>query len=214
MIPTPAAGTETRVHVHGYYRRVAAASLRWLHIYVSMFSFAVLLFFAVTGLTLNHPDWFSRGAARTVQLQGTLDRSWVDGARGKDVGRLEVVEFLRATHGLKGVAEDFRVEESECSVSFKGPGYAADVFVDRETGSYRLTETRQGLIALLNDLHKGRDTGRTWSLVIDVSAVLLGVVSLTGLALLGFVRRRRFYGFVWVAVGAVGIVVIYALGVP
>jgi hypothetical protein len=27
---------------------------RWLHIYLSMASFGILFFFAVTGLTLNH----------------------------------------------------------------------------------------------------------------------------------------------------------------
>ena len=35
-----------------------AAFARWLHIYLSMFGLAAVLFFSVTGLTLNHPDWF------------------------------------------------------------------------------------------------------------------------------------------------------------
>jgi len=34
-----------------------------------------------------------------------------------------------------------------------------------------------------NDLHKGRDTGKTWSILIDVSAVLMTLISLTGLIL-------------------------------
>ncbi len=40
-------------------RRLAvrtAAVMRWLHIYVSLFGLAAVLFFSVTGLTLNHPD--------------------------------------------------------------------------------------------------------------------------------------------------------------
>ena len=41
-----------------HLRRIASATLRWLHVYLSMVSFAVLLFFAVTGFTLNHPTWF------------------------------------------------------------------------------------------------------------------------------------------------------------
>lgn len=48
-----------------------ASLSRWLHIYFSMLSFGVLFFFAVTGLTLNHTDWFS-GAQRTVQVTGRL----------------------------------------------------------------------------------------------------------------------------------------------
>lgn len=31
--------------------------LRWLHVYVSMLSFLTILFFAITGITLNHPEW-------------------------------------------------------------------------------------------------------------------------------------------------------------
>ena len=56
-------------------------------------------------------------------------------------------------------------------VTFKGPGYAADAFIDRESGRYDLTQTYHGFIAVINDLHKGRDTGPAWSVVIDVSAV-------------------------------------------
>jgi len=47
------------------------------------------------------------------------------------------------------------------------PGYTADVFLDRATGTYDSTETRMGFVALMNDLHKGRDSGRVWSWVID-----------------------------------------------
>jgi len=41
------------------------------------------------------------------------------------------------------------------------------VFLDRATGAYDLTEPRMGFVALMNDLHKGRDSGRVWSWVID-----------------------------------------------
>ena len=81
---------------------------------------------------------------------------------------------------LQGAVNDFRIEDNELSISFKGPGYAADVLVDRATGRYELTETRMGWIAVLNDLHKGRDAGKGWARLIDVSAVLMTVVSITG----------------------------------
>lgn len=35
-----------------------AALIRWIHIYLSMISLAAILFFSVTGVTLNHPSWF------------------------------------------------------------------------------------------------------------------------------------------------------------
>jgi uncharacterized protein len=203
----------------------------WLHIYVSMFGLAAVLFFSVTGITLNHPDWFFGGAERQVQAEGDLDRKWLhvgttataagDGSesggepdRSKEVAKLEVVEHLRKTHGIRGALADFRVDESECTVSFKGPGYAADAFIDRESGHYNLTQTLHGFVAVINDLHKGRDTGPVWSAVIDISAVVLTIISLTGLVLIFFLRLRRGPGLVVSLVGAAVIVAICLFWVP
>jgi uncharacterized protein len=202
-----------------------AALMRWVHIYLSMFSLAALLFFSVTGITLNHPDWFYGGAERSVQEQGHLDVQWLHlelprGGAGEEadasrqVAKLEVVEHLRKAHGIRGALAEFRTDDRECMVTFKGPGYAADAFIDRATGRYELTETYHGLIAVINDLHKGRDTGKAWSLVIDLSAVLMTLISLTGLALLFYIKRRRLSGLVTALVGTVVVVAVVWLWVP
>jgi hypothetical protein len=196
-----------------------------------MFGLAAVLFFSVTGITLNHPDWFFGGAERQEQAEGQVDVTWLhagtpaaaegDGTgssgepdRSKEVARLEIVEHLRKTHSIRGALADFRVDENECTVSFKGPAYAADAFIDRESGHYNLTQTSHGLVAVLNDLHKGRDTGPVWSVVIDVSAVLLTVISLTGLVLIFFLKLRRGPGLVVGLVGAAVIVAVCLLWVP
>jgi hypothetical protein len=44
-------------------------------------------------------------------------------------------------------------------VTFKGHGYAADAMIERDTRKYKLTQTSHDLVAVLNDLHKGRDSG-------------------------------------------------------
>ena len=89
----------------------------------------------------------------------------------------------------------------QIDVSFKGPGFAADAFISRETGKYDVNKTSAGFIGLINDLHKGRDTGATWSWFIDMSAVLLALVSLTGLMLLLFLKKRRLPGPLVVVLG-------------
>src|SRR4051795_2692074 len=61
-------------------RRLAirlAAALRWLHIYLSMFGLAAVLFFSVTGITLNHPAWFFGESQRQVQAEGQMDPQWL-----------------------------------------------------------------------------------------------------------------------------------------
>jgi len=139
-----------------------------------------------------------------------MDRQFLD----KDVAKLEVVERLRNIHGIHGAVKDFRVEDSDCSVSFKGPGYAADAFIDRASGRYELTETRMGLFAVLNDLHKGRETGTAWAVIIDISAVLMTAVSLTGLLLIFFLQKKRLSGLLVACAGALISYLAYLAWVP
>jgi len=200
--------------------------MRWLHIYLSMFSLAVVLFFSVTGITLNHPDWFFNAAEGHAEAEGQIELKWLhlptaatgpgsddQAALAQQVAKLEVVEHLRTTHRIHGALADFRVDENECLVSFKGPGYAADAFIDRESGRYRLTESYHGFFAVINDLHKGRDTGSVWSVVIDVSAVLMTAIALTGLVLLFYLKLRRVTGVIVALIGAILAFALFRLGV-
>jgi uncharacterized protein len=110
--------------------------------------------------------------------------------------------------------KDFRVEDADWSVAFKGPGYSADVIIDRATGRYELTETRMGFFAVLNDLHKGRDTGSAWAKVIDVSAALMTLVSLSGMLLIFFLQKKRLSGLLAAVAGAVLCYLAYLAWVP
>jgi uncharacterized protein len=182
---------------------------RWLHIYLSMASFGIVFFFAVTGLTLNHAEWFTN-QQKTVQVRGNLDSRFLR----PQVLKTDLIDFLRRAHGLHGAVNDFRIEDADCSISFKGPGYAADVLINRATGRYELTETRMGWIAILNDLHKGRDTGKAWARLIDLSAVLMTTVSITGLLLIFFLHKKRLSGLLSLAAGAVLCYLAYLAWVP
>jgi len=196
-------------------KQKVAKAARWLHIYLSMVSFAIVLFFAVTGLTLNHPDWFS-SAVRTRLSQGPVDRALLQPAGGSEPDKNGLVESLRTREHLHGAvaADDMRVDDSEISFSYKAPGYSADISIDRQRGTYELTEVRNGFVAVLNDLHKGRDSGKAWGWVIDVSAVLLTLVSLTGLLILWFIYKRRASGLIIALVGTALSVLAYKMLVP
>jgi len=208
-VPAPPPHSPRPYHWKIVWKKRIAVASRWLHIYLSMVSFAVLLFFAVTGLTLNHADWFVK-QQRTVQKKGAVDLKLLK----PDVDKLQIVEHLRAADGVKGALSEFRIDESQLTASFKGPGYSADAFLDRETGRYDLTETRMGAAAVLNDLHKGRDSGKSWGWVIDISAVFLTLVSFTGLIILFFLARRRVSGLVSLAVGGAICFLVYRIFVP
>lgn len=171
--------------------------LRWLHIYTSMVSLIVVLFFAGTGVTLNHPDWLV--GERTEEVTGTLPAAWKT-ANGIDW--LVVSEHLRAKYGVRGTVADRTEDERQAALAFRAPGYSADAYVDVRKGSYRLTVSYQGAIGMVNDLHRGRDAGRAWAWLIDVAGVFLVLLSLTGLGLLFYLRKVRLSGLVTLAAGA------------
>ncbi len=195
-------------------KKETAKLSRWLHIYLSMVSFAVVLFFSFTGLTLNHPSWFGGDKQMVVKNKGQLNVNWVNQPDTNKIAKLEIVELLRKTYAVKGFVTEVRIDDAEVSVSFKGPAYSCDAFIDRATGSYEVSEIKMGLVAVMNDLHKGRDSGKGWGWVIDVSAVFLILVSLSGLMLLFFIKKRRFAGLITGAVGLGLCYLIYLLFVP
>jgi hypothetical protein len=180
--------------------------LRWLHIYTSMVSLLVVLFFAATGVTLNHPDWLA--TERTEEATGTLPASW---KTAKGIDWLVVAEHLRLTNGVHGTVADRREDDREGSLTFRAPGYSADCFIDIGTGRYRLSVSYQGAIGVINDLHRGRDAGTAWAWLIDVAGVFLVFLSLTGLGLLFYLRKVRIKALVVMTAGAALVVVLAKL---
>ncbi len=194
-------------------RRSVSSITRWLHIYLSMGSFFIIFFFSVTGITLNHTEWFE-DQQKTSTVKGKMDVGWVNVDDTMKIAKLEIVEMLRAKHKVTGAVSEFLIDDYQCTISFSGPGYAADAFVNRENGSYELTETVTGLWGVLNDLHKGRDTGKVWKWVIDISAVLMILVSLTGLLMLFFLKKKRTAGILVAIAGTILTLIIYRIWVP
>lgn len=188
--------------VRGRARSRNAAVQRWsrtLHVYASMICLLVVLFFSATGLTLNHPTWSVFGGPTRSTATGTLPAGFMAGGQ---VDWLVVADHLRDTNGVKGAVSDRRSDDQGGSISFRGPGYAADAFFTT-TGTYQLTVEGQGLLGVMNDLHKGRDTNGGWKWLIDASAVFLIVISLTGIVLQLVLRKRRRSAFLTAGVGAV-----------
>ena len=175
--------------------------IRWLHLYLSMFGFTALFFFAFTGITLNHPGW-TEGKQKVKSYSGIIDLALVKSDIGESVDREKIVILLKKTYNIRGRITDFRVDENECSVSFTSPGYRADAFIDRMTGSYELMVTSPGLLTVLNDMHKGRGTGPAWAMVIDISAVFMMIVSITGFIMIFYISRRRKPGLLVALIGA------------
>lgn len=182
-----------------------------------MLGLAAVLFFSVTGITLNHPDWFVGEMERRIEDEGQMPTELlrsdapgtVDG-----VSKLEVVESLRRDHNVRGALVEFDIDDHECLVAFKGPGYSADAFIDREDGRYTLSQNLQGFVGVINDLHKGRDAGPVWSVLVDVSAAVLTFISLSGLILIFYLKLRRVPGLALAIAGTALVGLLYWFGSP
>src|SRR3954469_23847004 len=85
--------------------RLALKWARTVHVYLTMFGFALLLFFAVSGFMLNHEDWFlapdSEGNRERVTIvEGTMPTDLL--VPDDPSKELPIVERLRkdfAAHG-------------------------------------------------------------------------------------------------------------------
>ena len=177
---------------------------RWTHVYSSMVALLLVLFFGFTGLTLNHPQWTFGSSIHHSVDRGTFpfDAVLADGT----VNYLQASEYVRDTYGVSGHIDAFSTTGEQASISYRNPGYAAELFFDVRASTFTLTVDQQGWVGVLNDLHKGRDSGRTWSWVIDLSAVFLVVIAVTGLVMQLFLRKRRTSALIAAGVGVLVVV--------
>ena len=187
---------------------------RWLHIYVSMISFFLVLFFALTGITLNHPDAFAF-QQKQITRKGQLDSSWVSETLDtQQIKKTAILKYFNNNEKLSGAVSEWVVSPQQCLVSYKGPGYSADAFINRANGTYELSINEAGWVGVMNDLHKGRDTGKKWAWVIDVAAVFMTLVSLTGILLMVWMKKKRLSGFLIALAGVLLSIVLYLVCIP
>ena len=165
---------------------------RMLHAYLSAFAFLILIFFAASGLLLNHPDWLGgdeTSANQTREAKFSM-RALSDVASINDEGDA-FAKFAQERLPLLGdfhSAEIFSKEEA--FLNFSGSKGNSNVVIDLVTGEVEYEVTRASLVEIVHNLHRGKDSGAVWSGVIDVSAILILVMSLFGFLLMFFIKFR------------------------
>ena len=193
-------------------RSTGATTQRWsriAHVYVSMLALLVVLFFGFTGITLNHPTWAFGLAPTASDATGTLPASARAGS--EQTRLLAVSEHLRQELHVRGNVTDFGYDGTQGTLAYRGPGYLADVTFDTTAGTYQAHVEQQGLIGVLNDLHKGRNADASWSWLIDLSGAFLVVIAVTGLVLQLVLRKRRRSAVVTATVAGLLVVVVAVL---
>lgn len=277
-------------HTH----RVLLKWARTLHVYLTMFGFILLFFFAVTGFMLNHENWFlptqtttgkipiellgdpedrdgiveklrsefgvqgdletfaSTAEPRAFRMTFKSDDGPLDAVIQRDTGEtvvthrtdsqsreritivegkmpldllapddpskeLPIVEMLRKDFGAHGEVNGrprYEKESESFSVTFKSPGYLATAMIRAGDGHTKVVHQTRGINGVLLDLHRGKDSGLPWSVVIDGVSILFVIVSITGLILWSSLRGRAQHGFAVLMIGLIVSLAVYFVWVP
>jgi hypothetical protein len=155
---------------------------------------ALMLLFSVTGFTLNHPSWFEASpvsSARDMELSADLVEDLAKVETGSDLPSGLSARLSREAGVPIPGGSAALVEFEEMILDLGGPGVDATLSVDLVTGEAFYERIDNGLVAKLNDLHKGRDTGLAWGLMIDLTALACLVFCISGLGLLVINARAR-----------------------
>ena len=182
---------------------------RLLHIYLSMLGLLAILFFSITGIMLNHEEWFGFAEPRVSKHEGTLPAELL-----REPDKLGIVEKLRKDFGATGALDSFDVRDDEIALVFKSPGRRSEATITRADGHAEVSTETHGFAGRFVELHRGTEAGAAWRLVIDATAILLLLSSITGLVLWLLVPKWRPLGIAALVVCAALCVGVYLAFVP
>lgn len=184
---------------------------RTIHVFLSIVMLIVLVFFSITGITLNRVDTFTA----EPEFTEIFLESFPDLPQDNDgilIESPELDDFLSGEFGIDMELATVTLDSDLMFVDYRAPGKTIFIEVDLALGEAIGEATDYGLIAMLNDLHKARDTDMLWKWLIDISAVLIVLFSLAGLVLLLPNKYRFKRVALYSAIGTVLISIGYWLG--
>ena len=185
----------------GFWRN----QLRQWHWISSAVSLMGLLLFSVTGFTLNHAAQIE-AQPKVTKIERTVPPATLSGLASVTANTPLTPVQATAIRGATGV--DVRgatvdADEDGIYLTLSAPGVDSTLEISRIDGRATYERTDRGLIAVLNDLHKGRHSGPVWAMFIDLIAIACVVFSVTGFGLLWLYARGRRVTWPLVALGLV-----------
>jgi hypothetical protein len=166
-------------------------SWHWISAALSMIG---MLFFAITGITLNHAGAI-HATPRVVDHSGKLPASMLrqlaNPARADAPLPADVAASVKQQVGIDVTGHAAEWASDTITVNLPRPGGDGWVTVDPSNGAIASEVTDRGWLSLANDLHKGRNSGGGWGWFIDVFAVACIIFTLSGLLLLQLHSKHR-----------------------
>jgi hypothetical protein len=163
---------------------------RMLHAYLSAFAFLTLMFFSVTGLLLNHPEWFDGASDKPLESRIVLSAAELNLAQASPEPGRALAQAVGERIALRGGYRSAELLDDEAHIRLEGVSGRSDVVVNLKDGSTDISVRRATLVSLIGDLHRGKNSGLAWQWLIDVSAVLILALSLLGYVLFFSMKFR------------------------
>lgn len=162
---------------------------RMLHAYLSAFAFLALIFFALTGLLLDHPNWL-QSKPREQEVRLAVPAVLMNAAsQAHDQPAVLAATVARLTP-LVGAYKSGEIDDGEANLRFEGTKGSSTVTVDMRNGATDVALQHATVVSVIGDLHRGKNAGAAWRLVIDISAVVILALSLIGYVLFFSLRFR------------------------
>lgn len=164
--------------------------LRLWHGYLSAAAFLILIFFAATGLLLNHPDWFAGELPPAVEQEVQLSPAEIEALRTANVPGERLVELLDGRVETAGAYLEGNLLGDDLFVRLQGVKGSTTLIADLRDGRVAVTLEPEHPLNVLNELHRGERAGEAWRWLIDISAVLLIALSIVGYSIFLSLRNR------------------------
>ena len=163
---------------------------RSIHAWLSAFAFLVLMFFSLTGLTLNHPEWFAaKPDAQEMSLQ--LSAAQLAEVRALDNPIDRLLQIVGTEHTVIGRLKSTELLDDEVMIRLTSPTGSTDISLLLDSGEVSVSTEKATTLSVLNDLHRGKEVGALWRWLIDISAVIVLLLSVAGYVLFFSLRARK-----------------------
>jgi len=165
---------------------------RHVHAWLSAFAFLALIFFAGTGLFLNNADWFASNPDE-VNFQIKLTPVVLAKAQSLENPAPLLLDVIRkqSSQSLSGAFKSSDLVDGALDMRLEGAKGHTDISVALDTGLTEITVKPQSVLDTLKNLHKGKNVGTVWKLIIDISAILILILSIAGYILFFSLRKRK-----------------------
>ncbi len=165
---------------------------RHVHAWLSAFAFLSLIFFAGTGLFLNNTDWFA-SEPEEVSLQVTVPTDVLAQAKTVENPAPLLLEAIRkaSPQTLSGAFKSSDLIDNELDMRLDGAKGHTDITIALDSGLTEITIKPESVLDTLKNLHKGKNVGTVWKLIIDISAIIILILSIAGYILFFSLRKRK-----------------------